>query len=39
MHIINPKSIKLNISTFFNFYLDIKGLFYREFNYLQYFLN
>ena len=37
MHIINPKSILLNISTFFNCYLDIKGLFCREFNFLQYF--
>ena len=36
MHAINPKSNKLNISTIFNFYLHLKGIFCRDFKSLQY---
>ena len=38
MRAINLKSNKLNISTIFNYYMYIKGLFCREFKSLQYFL-
>ena len=34
----NPKSIIWDILVIFNIYMDIKGSFCREFEYLQYFL-